>query len=417
MSYKQRLVDAELQELLETMGVVLIEGPKAVGKTASALQIAKTVVRLDIDENARAVAAVSPGTLLLGDVPVLIDEWQLAPELWAHAKTEADKRDLKGQFILTGSSVPSDDITRDTAAMRVGRLKMRPMSLFETGHSSGAVSISALMKGDKPISVDPGLSLEDIAERVCVGGWPSIQSLSATRAMKAVKMYIGEIASKDVQRVSGIRFSKVNVTKVLKSLARNVGTKVSENKIAADAGTKTTPLSRRVTANYLEALDRVMITENSPSWTPELRSHIRINGTPTRYFIDPSLAVAAIGASPTVLLGGQIKLFGFLFENLVIRDLRCYMQSLYGEVMQYRDEKGCEVDAILVMHDNRWAAIEVKLGVRQVDDAAASLLAFKNKIDLDAQGEPAFMAVVTATGSAYVRKDGVYVIPIGTLCP
>lgn len=417
MAYTRRLVDDELSELLETVGFVLIEGPKAVGKTESAKQVAKTVVRLDIDENARILAKVAPETLLMGDVPILIDEWQLVPELWAKVKVEVDTRQLKGQFILTGSSIPDDDVTLDTNAGRVGRLKMRPMTLFEMGHSSSTVSLSNLMSNKKPTAQDPGLTLHDIAELVCIGGWPGVQGLSPDRAQRAMKSYLVEIAGKDVQRVSGKKFNKANVLKVLKSLARNVGTKASDTTIASDAGTKSAPLSRQVVANYLEALDRVMVTEDNPPWTPQLRSKTRVNGSATRYFIDPSLAVAAIGASPTVLLGGQIKLFGFLFENLVVRDLRCYMQAIYGEVKQYRDDAGDEVDVILVMPDNSWAAIEVKLGVNQVDAAAAGLLAFRRKIDIDASGEPIFMAVVTATGPAYVREDGIYVIPIGALRP
>lgn len=417
MAYLPRLVDAEILELLQTMGIVLIEGPKAVGKTESAIQVAMTIVRLDIDENARNLAKLAPETLFAGKTPILIDEWQLVPELWAHTKVEVDKRKLKGQFILTGSSVPEDDVTRDVNALRVGRLKIRPMSLLETGHSNGKVSLAALMAGKKPAAMDPGLSLNDIAERVCVGGWPGVQELAVERALRAMKTYINEIAGKEVQQVSGIKFNKANVVKVLKSLARNVGTKVSENKIAQDAGSNAAPLSRRVTSNYLEALNRVMITENSPAWTPELRSQLRVNGKVTRYFIDPSLAVAAIGVSPSVLVGGQLKFFGFLFENLVVRDVRCYVQALYGEVMQFRDEKDREVDIIIVLPDNSWAAIEVKLGASQVDKAATDLLAFRGRINTQAQGEPAFLAVVTATGPAYVREDGIYVIPIGVLGP
>lgn len=417
MTYIQRLVDAEIEELLKTMGIVLIEGPKAVGKTETARRKAKTVIRLDIDENARILAQNSPDVLLVGEVPILIDEWQLVPELWAHTKVEADKRQEKGQFILTGSAMPADDVTRDVNALRVGRLLIRPMSLWESGHSTGSVSLTALFSGATPSSPDPGLSLPEVAERTCVGGWPSVQGLTVARAQIAMKQYISEIASHDVQMASGIKFNKDNVTKVLRSLARNIGTKASIDTIRADAGTKNAPLSWSVTSNYLDSLKRVFVTENSPAWAPELRSKIRVRGQETRYFIDPSLATAAIGASPQVLLRGQIKFFGFLFENLVVRDVRCYMQSLHGEVRQFRDEKGREVDIIIVLPDNSWAAIEVKLGVGQVEQAAIDLLDFKRKIDTLAQGEPVFMAVVTATGPAYVRPDGVFVIPIGALRP
>jgi len=417
MGYTRRLVDSELSELLETVPFVLIEGPKAVGKTESAKQVAKTIVRLDIDESSRTLAKVAPQVLLQGETPMLIDEWQLVPELWTNIKVEVDTRQLKGQFILTGSSIPEDDVTRDTGAGRVARLKMRPMTLFEMGYSNGKVSVTALMAGVRPATKDPGLTMKEIAELVCKGGWPGAQGLTLAQTQKFMKSYLTEIAGKDVQRVSGKKFDKTNVMKVLKSLARNVGTKAAETTIASDAGTKSAPLSRRVVANYLEALERVMVTEDSPSWTPQLRSRARVNGTPTRYFIDPALAAAALGASPKVLLGSQIKLFGFLFENLVVRDLRVYMQSIGGEVKQYRDEDKLEVDVILEMSDNSWAAVEVKLGVNQVEEAAKRLLAFRQKIDVAASGEPAFMAVVTATSAAYVREDGIYVIPIGTLRP
>ena len=417
MAYTQRLVDTELSDLLATVPFVLIEGPKAVGKTESAKRVAKTIVRLDIDESSRTLAKVAPEILMQGEAPMLIDEWQLVPELWANIKVEVDSRQLKGQFILTGSSIPVDDVTRDTGAGRVARLKMRPLSLYEIGVSNGAVSISALMAGAKPASKDPGLAMIQIAEYVCRGGWPGVQDLTLAQSQKFMKSYLGEIASRDVQRVSGRKFDKTNVMKVLKSLARNVGTKAAETTIASDAGSKSAPLSRRVVANYLDALERVMVIEDNPPWTPELRSRARVNGTPTRYFIDPALAIAALGASPQALLGGQIRLFGFLFENLVVRDLRVYMQSLGGEVKQYRDEDKLEIDIILEMPDNRWAAIEVKLGVNQVDEAAKGLLAFRQKIDTAASGEPIFMAVVTAVSAAYVREDGIYVIPVGTLCP
>ena len=417
MGYTPRLVDSELSELLATVPFVLIEGPKAVGKTESAKQVARTIVRLDIDESARTLAKVAPDVLLQGEVPMLIDEWQLVPELWANIKVEVDTRQLKGQFILTGSSTPEDDVTRDTGAGRVARLKMRPMTLFEMGYSNGQISISALMAGAGPATKDPGLTVKEIVELVCKGGWPGAHGLTLSQTQKFMKSYLSEIAGKDVQRVSGKKFDKTNVMKVLKSLARNVGTKAAETTIASDAGTKSAPLSRRVVANYLEAFERVMVIEDCPSWTPQLRSRARVNGTPTRYFIDPALAVAALGASPQILLGGQIKLLGFLFENLVVRDLRVYIQSIGGEVKQYRDEDKLEIDVILEMPDNSWAAIEVKLGVNQVEEAAKRLLAFRQKIDVAASGEPAFMAVVIATGPAYVREDGIYVISVGSLCP
>lgn len=417
VTYTPRVVDAQLAELLDVAGFILIEGPKAVGKTESAKQRAKKIVRLDVDAAARELANVAPDLLLTGETPVLIDEWQLAPELWSKIKVEVDTRQRLGQFILTGSAVPVDDVTRDTGAGRVARLRMRPLSLLESGQSRGTVSIAELFTGKKPKAADPGFSLSQVVDCICSGGWPAFQGLSVDASRTAMKNYLTEIAGVDLQRVSGIKYNKASVLKVLKSLARNVGTKASDTVIARDAGTKGNPIDRKTAGGYLESLERVMITENNPPWTPELRSRDRVNASPTRYFIDPSLAVAALGASPTTLLGTQIKLLGFLFENLAVRDLRVYMQSLGGAVYQYRDDAGVEVDAILELGNNSWAAIEVKLGSGQIDEAAKVLLKFKAKIDVQACGEPAFMAVLTATGPCYVRQDGILVLSIGSLCP
>lgn len=399
------------------MGFVLIEGPKAVGKSETARQIAQSVIKLDLDPAAQELARISPGLLLVGEVPMLIDEWQLVPELWSWVKFEVDTRQLPGQFILTGSAVPVDEITRDTAAGRLARLKMRPMSLFETGHSSGSISISALFSGAIPNAPDSGLSLQLLVERICTGGWPAFQKLNVNDATIAMSTYLDEIAGIDLQRVSGVKFNKLNVLRVLKSLARNVGTKASYSTISADIRTDGNVVDRQVVAEYLQALQRLMIIEDNPSWAPHLRSRDRLNEASTRYFIDPSLAVAALGTSPTTLLGGEIKYLGFLFENLVLRDLRVYMQTIMGKVFQYRDDSGLEVDVILETSDNQWAAIEVKLSFDQVETAATNLLRFKNKVDTSICGEPTFMAVLTATGANYVRKDGIYVISIGSLAP
>jgi predicted AAA+ superfamily ATPase len=400
------------------MGAVLIEGPKVVGKTETALEIAQSVVRLDIDHVARTLAQTDPTLLFAGEVPRLIDEWQLEVGIWPHLRLELTERKVPGQFILTGSSVPDDDKMRDTGAGRIMRMKMRPMTLLETGHSEGTVSLSSLFAQNFTTVPAPTLTLQEVTDRVCVGGWPLFYKLPVVDAQTAMISYLSDIAGLDVQRVSGVNYHKDNVLKVLQSLARNVGTKASNKTIAADVGPKNAPLDQQVTADYLTALERVMVTENSPPWTPKLRTAARINGSPTRFFIDPALAVAALGTGPTTLLGPEIQLLGFLFENLVVRDLRVYMQSKSGSVRQYRDSYGNEVDAILELRDGIWGAVEIKLGQGQVDAAAASLLKFRNEvIDTTNTGAPQFLAVITATGPAYLRPDGVYVLSIGQLCP
>ena len=417
MVYKRRIVDSQLAELLNIAGFVVIEGPKAVGKTETAKQQAASVLQLDMDFNARESARITPATVLNEKAPLLIDEWQLVPELWSHVKVAVDTRQLRGQFILTGLAVPQDDITRDSAAGRVARLKMRPMSLFESGESSGAVSIRNLFTRKFEASRGPDITIAHIAELTCRGGWPRNLELSNVQARKLMKSYVEELAAVDLQRVTGIKYNNSNVLKVMNSLARNVGTKASDTVIGKDAGSNGVPIDRKIVAGYLDALSRVMVTENNPPWTPNMRSRNRINGSATRYFIDPSIATAAMGASPQTLMKGEIQYLGFLFENLAIRDLRIYMQAIGGSVKQYRDSSGLEVDVILETDENEWAAIEIKLGFNYINQAAENLLNFKEKVDVKTSGEPAFLAIVTATGHAYQRADGIYVLPIGTLRP
>jgi predicted AAA+ superfamily ATPase len=417
MAYLPRIIDAELKRMLRITPFLVIEGPKAVGKTESAIQVAKKIIRLDTDQDARRMANIAPEILLAGDTPVLIDEWQLEPSLWGQVKVESDRRKAKGQFILTGSSIPSDDATRDTAAGRVSRLKMRPMSLFESGKSSGEVSLAKLFANANPTVGNPGVTIQEITELICIGGWPLVQNLNISEARSAMKSYVSEIAGIDLQRATGITYNKQSVLKTLKSVARNIGTRVSESKIAEEAGAPENSLDRKTVGSYLQALERVMIVENNPAWTPNLRSPVRLTASPVRYFVDPSIAVAALEATPTQLLSSQINLLGFLFENMVVRDVRIYAQAIEGRVLQYREAKGDEIDLIIESGDGEWAAVEVKLGLNELDNAATKLKTIVNKVDFERTGKPKFMAIITATGSAYRRPDGVFVIPISTLGP
>lgn len=417
LKYRKRVVDEQLKELLAVAGFVVIEGPKAVGKTATARQRAASIVALDTDADARTLAEISPETLLHSPAPLLIDEWQLVPGLWSHVKREVDTRQARGQFILTGSSVPSDEITRDSAAGRVARIKMRPMSLYESTKNPGNMSLKALFAGRFSASLNSKVSLEDIVKIICKGGWPGNLDLSVQQAQLMMKAYVDELTSVDLQRISGIKFNKSNLERVLKSIARNVGTKASDVTIGKDAVANGNPINRELVARYMESLERAMVLEPNPAWAPALRSRDRLIGSSTHYFVDPAIAVAVMGTSSEALLSGEIKYLGFLFENLVIRDIRIHMQAMNGTVKQYRDSSGLEVDAIIESSDNQWAVIEVKLGANQLDSAAENLLKFKAKIDTDYCGEPAFMAIVTATGSTYQRKDGIYVIPISSLAP
>jgi predicted AAA+ superfamily ATPase len=414
--YQPRIVDAELSARLEATGAVLIEGPKACGKTATARRIAASEALLDVDAGAREAAAVDPALVLAGTTPRLIDEWQLAPAIWNHVRRAVDDRRAPGQFILAGSAVPPDDITRHTGAGRITRLRMRPMSLLEAGVSSGTISLAGLLAGEPAHSTDPGLRVADLAREIAVGGWPGFRGLGVEQALRAVRDYLEEIRRVDIGRVEGRRRDPERVGALLRSLARNVATHAATATLAGDTAGANGPLKDDTVGEYLAALKRLMIVEDQPAWAPHLRSKYAVRAAPKRHFVDPSLAVAALRATPAWLLR-EIKLLGFLFESLVVRDLRVYAQAADAHVLQYRDSHNVEVDAIVETADGRWAAFEVKLGSGQVDEAAATLRRFAGQIDTASSGSPATLGVIVGTGYGHRREDGVQVIPVGALGP
>lgn len=416
--YLSRLVDAEVRASLEAVGAILIEGPRASGKTATGEAHSNSTIRLDIDEDARALARLNPGLLLGGSPPLLIDEWQLEPQLWNHVRRAVDDRRSPGQFILTGSAVPADDVTRHSGAGRILRIRMRPMSLFESGHSTGAVSLSAVMAGKLPDGAVTSLSLRDTVDRLCIGGWPALQHLEPQAAQSVLVSYLDDVARVDVSALdnNGTRRDPARVRRLMTALARNISTEVSAASLARDAGDEGAPLWKETVSEYLDALERLMVVENQPSWGPHLRSRDVVRRSPKRHFVDPSLAAAALGASAERLMR-EPKTLGFMFESMVIRDLRIYAQSLGGRVHHYRDSAGSEVDAIVSLADGSWAAVEVKLGASQVDGAADSLDRFVRKVDVEQAGEPVARLVVTAGEYAFTRPDGVIVAPLGLLGP
>lgn len=417
MSYQPRLVDAELAARLQSTGAVLIEGPRACGKTATARQAASSEVLLDVDQSARLAIGVDPSLVLAGETPRLIDEWQIEPTIWNHVRWAVDDRGSPGQFILTGSAVPADDSTRHTGAGRFGRIRMRPMSLYETGHSIGLVSLRSLLLGDPLDSVqDPGFTVAELGERIVVGGWPGLQQLTPAGAARSVQDYFEEVVRVDVGRAAGSRPYPERVALVARSLARNTATYAAATTIAIDAGGADGPLDDDTVRSYMSGLRRVLVVEDQPAWTTRIRSRSSLRSSPKRHFVDPSLAAAAMRATPTRLLA-DLETMGFLFESLVVRDLRVYAQASDGRVLQYRDNTGLEVDAIVETGDGRWGAFEVKLGTRFIDAAATTLQRFADRVDTDHVGSPAVLAVIVATGPAYVRPDGVHVIPIGCLGP
>ena len=312
--------------------------------------------------------------------------------------------------------MPADDVTRHTGAAYISRVRMRPMSLFEMGRSSGTVSLRAVLAGQPVAAGDAGLTLDDHVDAVSRGGWPAFRALPLAQARRAVRDYVEEICRSDASRVDGVARDPERVRRLLRSVARNTATRAAVTELARDTGGADGGSSDDTVRSYLAALERLMIVEDLPAWRPPLRSRVDLRTTPARHLVDPSLAVAALGASPERLLA-DLELFSFLFESLVVRDLRIYAQPLGGRVLQYRDDKGAEVDAIVETGDGRWAAFEVKLGAGRIDDAATSLKRFAAKVDTTRSGAPGALAVVTGNGYGYVREDGVAVIPIGALGP
>jgi predicted AAA+ superfamily ATPase len=414
--YRARIVDDELAGRLSATGAVVIEGPKACGKTATARQIAASEVLLDVDANARQAVNVDPSLILAGPTPRLIDEWQIEPEIWNHIRRAIDDRTEPGQFILTGSAVPADEVTRHTGAGRITRLRMRPMSLLERGRSSGSISLEALLAGESGQSPDSGLTVEDLAREIASGGWPGFIGLAPDNARRAVRDYLDEIRRVDIGRIDGTRRDPDRVGQLLRSLARNVASYAAATTLARDTGGAEGPIKDDTVRDYLAALTRLMVVEDQPAWAPHLRLRYLLRSAPKRHFVDPSLAVAALRATPEALLR-DLSLFGFLFESLVVRDLRVYAQANDAQVLQYRDSSGLEVDAIVQAADGRWAAFEVKLGTGQVEVGAQALDRFARQIDTAKSGPPAALGVIVGSGYGYAREDGIHVIPIGALGP
>lgn len=415
--YAHRVADRELKQCLAAAGAVLIEGPRACGKTVTARQMAASEVFLDVDRGAQDMIAVNPDLVLEGRTPRLIDEWQTAPVIWNHVRRAVDARPGKGHFILTGSAVPPDDITRHTGAGRIVRVRLRPMSLFEQGCSTGQVSLERALKRAPVQSPSTDLSVHDLAELICVGGWPGHLHSSADEAMVVNRNYVDEICRADLQRVDGVRRDPGRVHRFFQSLARNVATSGSLATIARDVSGQDQPSMTGHTArSYLTGLERLMVVEEQPPWAPHLRSRSRLQLSPKRHFVDPSIAAAALGAGPEHLLH-DFSWFGLLFESMVIRDLRVHAQAMGARVYHYRDDTGLEVDAIVDAGPGRWAAFEIKLGLSRIDDAARSLLKFADRVDTSRWGEPAALGVIVERGYGYTRPDGVSVIPLGTLGP
>ena len=416
-NYLDRVAERELAQCLNAAGAVLIEGPRACGKTATARRIAASEVLLDVDKAAQGMIDVDPGMLLMGESPRLIDEWQTAPVIWNHVRREVDARRGKGHFILTGSAVPADDATRHTGAGRIARLRLRPMSLYEMGRGTGQLSLRELLDGTTVRCESQDLAIGELAELVCTGGWPGLLGIATGDAMRINRNYVDDICRVDLKKVDGVRREPARVHRFLQSLARNISTNATVATIARDvSGRDHSPMKDHTAHSYLNTLERIMVVEDQPAWATHLRSRSRMQVSPKRHFVDPSIAAAALGAGPEHLFA-DLELFGLLFESLVIRDLRIYAQAMDAKVCHYRDDTGLEVDAIIDAGPGRWAAMEVKLGVGRIDEAAKNLLKFADRIDTRRSGKPATLGVIVDRGYGYRRPDGVSVIPLGALGP
>ena len=415
--YRPRIVDEELASRLGSAGAVLIEGPRACGKTATGRHQAASQVLLDVDAGLRHAAELDPGLVLEGPAPRLIDEWQTAPSIWNHVRRAVDLGGGAGRFILTGSAVPPDDTTRHTGAGRVSRLSMRPMSLFESGHSTGEMSLGAMLRGESVPAQHSRTTVTDIVEFVCRGGWPGMIDAATNDARRFVRDYMEEIRRTDIRRVDGVRRDPVAVRRVLQSLARNVATEAAVSVIAADAGGNAGPLHPETVQGYLNALERVFAIEDQPAWSAHLRSRSRLRRSPKRHFVDPSLAVAALRSGPD-RLRADLGSFGLFFESLAVRDLRIYAQTRDAEVYHYRDNTGLEVDAIVETAGGEWMGVEIKLGGEgSIEEGARSLLKLRDRVDPDRTGPPAALVVIVGVGHGYTRPDGVVLAPLTALGP
>ncbi|WEV72562.1 DUF4143 domain-containing protein [Bifidobacterium sp. ESL0790] len=420
--YLPRISDQLLRKKLSATGAVLVEGAKWCGKTTTCEQAAKSTLYMANPESRQqnlALADMQPSALLEGPTPRLIDEWQTAPKLWDAVRFAVDKRDAFNQFILTGSSVPpADDAIIHTGTGRISRLRMRPMSLYESGDSNGEVSLGSLFEGtDLPVSQAAKNDIEHLAFLVCRGGWPKAIGQDDEVALQQARNYIDAVAESDISRVDGTSRDPRLARRLLRSYARMESSQATVSKIAADLrGNDEAPTNKTV-QSYLTALQRIFVIEDLPAWNPNLRSKTAIRTTDTRHFVDPSIGAAALGVGPKGLIA-DLETFGLLFESLCIRDLRIYAEALDGEVFHFRDKQDLECDAVIHLRDGRYGLIEVKLGGDMlVEEGAKSLIRLSEKIDTKKmRNEPSFLMVLTGTGNlSYQRKDGVMVVPVTTL--
>lgn len=421
MAYLPRIADKILAFRLSSKGGVLIEGPKWCGKTSTALKASKSMLDLaspTILTDSKALAQINPTLLLEGEVPRLIDEWQEIPQLWDSGRSLIDRRQEVGQLIFTGSAIPADrSEIRHTGTGRFARMTMRTMSLFESGDSSGEISLKALFEGEKSMVGTNKTELQDIAYLICRGGWPMASTMSKRNvALQQAIDYYDAVVNFDIGRVDGTRRSALTAQNLMRSYARHIGLQSPLTTIRDDMNPNGEKLDISTVTSYLDALRHIFVIEEMGAWNPYLRSKTVIRTSPTRYFSDPSIGCAALGCGPGDLIN-DLKAMGMLFENLCARDLRVYADAIDGHVYHYRDSNGLECDSIVHLRDGRYALIEIKLGGETaIEAAAATLSKLESKIDTGLMPEPSFKMVLTAVGNyVYRRQDGIWVVPITCL--
>ncbi|WP_150460793.1 ATP-binding protein [Nesterenkonia ebinurensis] len=416
-AYRPRVIDATLDHALAAAGAVVIEGARASGKTMTALHVAGSYAFID-DADIQRALEVAPRSVLEGEAPRLLDEWQVAPELWNMVRRAVDASTESGRFILTGSATPADDITRHTGAGRLLRLRQRTMAWYEKlEHPAGGVSLAGLFDGERPVAkMTAGMELDEVIENVLRPGFPAMISLGPDQSAERLRSYIDEVARTDIRRLADVRHEPDVITQLIKGLARSVASDVTYRTLAADVRAVAPAINVETVSAYVELLQRLFVIEPQRPWTPRLRSRARLRTSPKFHLVDAALAAAALGAGPKQL-HADLETLGVLFESAVVHDLTVLASALSGEVRHYRDSNGKEIDVIITLPDGRWGAVEVKLGGSQMQAGIESLRRVIDQIDTETLGEPAFCLVVTGTGPILTTDDGTVVSPLGALEP
>jgi len=419
--YKVRIVDNMLKEKLEAKGAVVIEGPKWCGTTTTAMQVAGSILRMDEPRNREAniqMAEIDPGRLLKGATPRLIDEWQIAPKLWDATRYEVDTRGKEGQFILTGSAVPVEfeEITHSGTG-RFTWLLMRPMSLYESGDSTGEVSLQNLFECPDRIAGTNDFDIDRLAFLICRGGWPYAVGMKEKPSLLQAEDYYEAVIKSDINRADGVSKNPERVKRLMRSFARNQGTQISNTMLRDDIiSNDTESLNEDTIASYINALKNIFVVEDMAAWNPNLRSKTSIRTSETRYYVDTSIAVAALGIGPKDLTN-DLNTMGLLFETLCVRDLRVYAESIGGTVLHYRDKSGLECDTVIHLKNGRYGLAEIKLGGQKlIEEGVKNLQSLSNKIDTSKMPAPSFLMIIIGIGEfAYRREDGIFIVPIGCL--